>query len=142
MNLYHSIILQHHRKPIGFEKRPAASHIEDAYNPVCGDKYKLYFDFEQNVIQKITFHGYGCAVSKASTSILVEKMLGKTVDEALEICQSYFEMIQKGVLTDDESLNVFEVARHFSGRLTCATLAWDAFQQFLISNKSVLTNHN
>jgi nitrogen fixation protein NifU and related proteins len=141
MNLYHPIILQHHRKPIGFEKRLDASHIEDAYNPVCGDKYKLYLDLDQNVIQKITFHGYGCAVSKASTSILVEKMVGKTVDEALEICQSYFDLIQKGVLTDNSSLNVFEAARHFSGRLTCATLAWDAFYQFLVSYKWSLISH-
>ncbi|MEN9609450.1 MAG: hypothetical protein RLZZ628_264 [Bacteroidota bacterium] len=132
MNLYHPIILQHHRQPIGFEKRPTAAHIEDAYNPVCGDKYKLYLDFDHNIIQKITFHGYGCAVSKASASILTAKMIGKTIDEAIEICESYFNMIQNGVLTDDESLNVFEAARHFSGRLTCATLAWDALLPLLI----------
>jgi nitrogen fixation NifU-like protein len=136
MNLYHPILLQHQRQPIGFEKRADAQYIEDAYNPVCGDKYKLYLDFNGNLIQKITFHGYGCAVSKAAASILAEKMVGKTVVEALEICQSYFNMIQNGVLTNDDNLNIFEVARHFSGRLTCATLVWDAFYQFLISTKS------
>jgi nitrogen fixation NifU-like protein len=88
----------------------------------------------------MTFHGYGCAVSKAAASILTEIMCGKTVHEALEICQSYFNLIQNGVLTEYESLNVFEAARHFSGRLTCATLAWDAFYKFLISDKVSFIN--
>jgi nitrogen fixation NifU-like protein len=139
MNLYHPIILQHQRQPIGFEKRVDAQHIENAYNPVCGDKYKLYLDFKDDTIHKITFHGYGCAVSKAAASILSAKMIGKTIHEALEICQSYFNMIQNGVLTDDENLNIFEVARHFSGRLTCATLAWDTFYQFIISDNFAST---
>jgi nitrogen fixation protein NifU and related proteins len=136
MDLYHPLILKYAREPIGFEKRLSAQMVKEARNPLCGDKFTIYMDFNRDVIEKITFHGYGCAVSKATAAVLVEKMSGKSAEKAREICQIYLTMFDGGALTHDETLNIFEMARHVSGRTTCATLVWEAFQQILLDKQN------
>lgn len=128
--MYHPVILRHNQHPVGFEKRPEAQHIVQAYNPLCGDKFSLALDIEHGAIAHATFHGYGCAISKASTSVLVEKIRGKTLAEARQILENFLCTVETGspVPTDDETA-AFAEARQFPGRMDCATLAWRALAE-------------
>ena len=138
--LYQGVILKHNNEPFHFEKRPTAQHVIEAYNPMCGDKFKVFLDIENGVVTNATFHGYGCAISKASTSVLMKKIQGQSLDEVVKLVKDYFKIIednvtasevwQEGVSYDDE-LTAFAAAKDFPGRLKCATLAWEAMDEFL-----------
>jgi nitrogen fixation protein NifU and related proteins len=142
--LYQSVILTHNNTPQHFEKRLAAQHVIEAYNPLCGDKFKLFLDIENGRISHATFHGYGCAISKAATSVLLTKIQGKTVEGVLHDIDTYFNVLDSrnaenslentaptegGVL--DESVNAFKAVQAFPERRTCAVLSWQAAKDFL-----------
>jgi len=125
--IYKSVILAHDKSPHNFAKRENASHIIDAFNPICGDRFTLYFDMENERVKNISFHGFGCAISKASTSVLVKKMEGMEKKDVQELIEKYLSQFSEGKETemlDDEELTAFLAARNFPGRLECATLAW------------------
>ena len=131
--LYDNVILQHNREPFNFEKRLSAQHIVEAYNPLCGDKFKLFLDIEDGKIAKATFHGYGCAVSKSSTSVLIKKLQGLSLDDIPNLLQTYFEGLDTEGMTNrdfDTELQAFAAVRQFPERMTCATLSWDAAKAF------------
>lgn len=128
--LYHGVILEHNRAPSFFEKRPDAQHVVEAYNPLCGDKFKLYLDIENGVIAAATFHGYGCAVSKASASVLMTKIQGQPLEALPSILEKFLEAIAAGS-ADDPEISAFAVAKNFPGREKCATLAWEALKNYL-----------
>jgi nitrogen fixation protein NifU and related proteins len=151
--LYQAAILKKSNDDTFFEKRPTAQHTLNAYNPLCGDKFKLFLDVENEVISKATFHGYGCAISKASTAVLIEKIQNKTYSEALILINAYFEVLNaknmessdipqtcgtEGPLFEkksteiDADLQVFDVLKQFPERMTCATLSWQAALDFFI----------
>ena len=75
--LYKTIILEHNKEPFFFEKNEKATYGLKAYNQICGDRFELYFDVKNGLISDLTFHGFGCAISKASTSVLVKNLRGK-----------------------------------------------------------------
>ena len=132
--LYQSVILKHSKAPYHYEKTEAAHQI-DAYNPLCGDRFQLYLEVQDGTIQQLHFHGYGCAISKASTSVLVKHLEHKTVEEAMNLC-AIFEARTKGEAdesseADSEDFEAFEAAKDFPGRLKCATLSWEAIREFL-----------
>ena len=129
---YQGVILKHNNEPFHFEKRPTAQHIIEAYNPMCGDKFKVFLDIENGVVTNATFHGYGCAISKASTSVLMKKIQNQPLDEVVKLIEDYFKIIEntEGVSYDEE-LTAFAAAKDFPGRLKCATLAWEAIDEFL-----------
>lgn len=132
--LYKSVILNHHHNPVGFEVREDASQALEAYNPLCGDKFRLFFNINDGKISDIHFHGYGCAISKASTSVLVETLKGKSLEEAKALCADFMEYVSPEGEPSEPRREVFEAfsaAREFPGRLKCATLSWDALINFL-----------
>ena len=131
--LYDTVILQHNRTPFNFEKRTTAQHIVEAYNPLCGDKFKLFLDIEDGIIQQATFHGYGCAVSKAATSVLIQKLQGLPLTEVSDLIKTYFGALntEGGHGIDlDEEMKAFVAVRQFPERMTCATLSWEAAKTF------------
>ena len=130
--LYQGVILKHNNEPFHFEKRPTAQHVIEAYNPMCGDKFKVFLDIENGVVSNATFHGYGCAISKASTSVLMKKMQDQPLEKVIKSIKDYFNIIEntEGVQNDEE-LTAFAAAKDFPGRLKCATLAWEAMDVFL-----------
>lgn len=132
LQLYQGVILKHNNEPFHFEKRPTAQHVIEAYNPMCGDKFKVFLDIENGVVTNATFHGYGCAISKASTSVLMKKIQGQSLAEVVQLVKDYFKIIEntEGV-NQDEELTAFAAAKDFPGRLKCATLAWEAVDNFL-----------
>lgn len=137
-SLYQEVILRHSKSPVRYQKITGAQHHLDAYNPICGDRFSIFLEIENEVISTIHFHGYGCTISKASTSVLVELLQGKTVEEAMEISKQFLAMIQhkddeEAPLIQNESLLAFAPARDFPGRDSCATLSWDELFRFLQS---------
>jgi nitrogen fixation protein NifU and related proteins len=131
--LYQETIIKHDRAPLHYEKRPAAQHIIDAYNPLCGDKFKIYLDIDNQRVTNISFHGYGCAISKAATSVLMEKAYNQPLDRVLKLIDSYLNIIKKDGATEgvDADLKTFAIAKNFPGRDKCATLSWSALKEFI-----------
>lgn len=132
--LYHPLILEHNQNPSHYLKRPEAGVVLDAYNSLCGDKFKLYLDIEQDRVVAASFSGYGCAVSKAATSVLMEKIQGKTLEEIQGLIQAYFAITktdQENSPDADPELLAFAAAKKFPGRLKCAVLSWEACAEHL-----------
>lgn len=136
-DLYHPLILKHNREPHGFLKREDATLQLDAYNPVCGDDYRLYLDIVDTRIQNINFHGYGCAVSKASASILVQQLAGLKLSDAQALLSNFLAMLESDGKMEIPDLAVFSIAKKYPGRIPCATLAWKALAEHL-SDASLL----
>ena len=125
--LYRGVILEHNKAPHFFEKRPEARYVVEAFNPLCGDKFRLYLDIEQDVIARATFHGYGCAVSKASASVLMTKIQGLALADLPDLLDRFLQAVARGESPGlDTDTTAFAVARNFPGRERCATLVWDA----------------
>lgn len=135
--LYHEVILKHNGDPQNFKKREDASHIVEAYNPVCGDQFKLYFDLEEGRIVDLSFHGYGCAISKSSASILTTLLSGQLIEDVFRT-DGHFKNVLSGKSHDknlpDELLAFTPVIQH-PGRVKCVTLGWDSLIEFLNSIK-------
>lgn len=135
--LYHPLILELNRSPLFYEKQPDAPVILDAVNPLCGDKFKIYLSVENGRIQHATFHGYGCAVSKASASVLMKKIQGLPASEALAAIRAFLGQVNpaghKSQAPPDAETAAFLPVRHFPGRLKCATLAWEAMEQWALT---------
>jgi len=114
-----------------------ATHILKAYNPMCGDKYTLYLVVEREVISNAKFKGYGCTISKASTAILVDKIIGKELTEVASLVTLFMEIINEQSeqsaesLTNDEALLAFAATREFPERKRCASLSWEELQKAL-----------
>jgi nitrogen fixation NifU-like protein len=138
--LYDAVIMQHNRNPIGYEKHPDAAYTLEAYNPICGDKFKLYLDIEQGRVVAAHFSGYGCAISKAATSVLVGQVKGQSLGQVKKIIQTYFETLdtEGGAEAFSEGATSeflsFAAVRHFPERLACATLSWAVARDFFNSN--------
>lgn len=130
-DLYHHLILERQKDPRGFEKRTQAQFEIEAYNPLCGDRFKIYVDSHEGRMEKISFHGYGCAISKASTSLLVEKLSNKNPQECLEILNQFFESMEGRMPEAPPIYAALAMSGSFPGRKQCATLSWDAFKRFL-----------
>lgn len=133
--LYSEAIRQHNDAPLYFEKKQDAQNILKAYNPICGDKFELYTDVDSDRIQALHFHGIGCAISKASTSVLVTTLQNKSRKEALALCDLFLELLQrdkpKSMIPQD--FNAFSGVRDFPERYDCATLSWREMKSFLES---------
>ena len=126
--MYHKLIIEHDRTPFHYEKREKADVIIEAYNPLCGDKFKLFLDLEGQQVKSAHFHGYGCAISKASTSILIKNLEGLNIEEALSLCNKFFEQIKgETQVTHDPDFEAFAEVKKFPGRMKCVTLSWEAF---------------
>ena len=138
--LYPEILKAHNHSPYHFEKREGADKVIKAYNPICGDRFEVYINGENNINQ-LHFYGLGCSVSKASTSVLAKVLEGKTYDEALFLCNNFLSYINKesdaDTLVLPEEFLAFSGVHDFPERLDCAALAWREMKKYLESKKSV-----
>lgn len=134
--LYQDIISSHNQKPVHFLKLNDAQHQVKAYNPVCGDQYNVYFDIEDDRISRISFYGHGCAISKASTSILIKQVLEKQLDEVFRKYEDFRIIldidsdIPEG-LKEEIELMAFSGVRRVPSRLNCALMSWESFISYL-----------
>ena len=128
-DLYQEVILDHNRRPRNFRTIEAPSHHAEGYNPLCGDRLNLYVQVSGDTITDVAFEGSGCAISKASASLMTEAIKGHTVAEA----EALFERFHTLVTTPPDApvsleglgkLAVFAGVREYPARVKCASLAW------------------
>ena len=127
--LYQEVILDHNKKPRNFSVLENATQVAKGHNPLCGDNITVYLHVEGDTIQNISFQGSGCAISKASASLMTSEMKGKTVAEAETLFQSFHGLVTGDEATEDEleelgKLAVFSGVRDYPARVKCASLAW------------------
>jgi len=136
--LYSAIIKEHSVTPFHFEKPGKVKNTIKAYNPICGDRFEVYIGSDERMVNALYFHGYGCAISKASTSILVKTLEGKSRKEALELCDQFLRFINKEleskeVILSDDFL-AFSGVHDFPERYDCVLLSWREMKRFLESS--------
>ena len=135
-DLYQELILDHNRRPRNYGVLADATHTARGHNPLCGDKLALYLHLDGDRITGVSFEGSGCAISKASASLMTEAVRGKTRDEATAIFDRFHAMItapmdQPVDLESAGKLAVFSGVREFPMRVKCASLAWHTLQAAL-----------
>ncbi len=133
--LYQEMILDHNRKPQNFHKREGANRRAEGYNPLCGDHMYVYAQGEGDRIEEISFEGSGCAISKASGSMMTTSLKGKTKKEAEQIFEKFHRMVtgekNSPVPAELGKLAVFSGVCEFPSRVKCATLAWHTLRSAL-----------
>ncbi len=128
-DLYQDVILEHSKAPRNFRELAAANHKAEGFNPLCGDRFTVYIDVEGDSIRDISFQGSGCAISKASASMMTQSLKGKTTAEAEELFGKFHKLVtgQSPASSEPEDLGklaVFSGVSEFPVRVKCATLAW------------------
>ena len=126
-DLYREVILDHNKSPRMFGRLDPADSSADGHNPLCGDRLTLYLTVRDNVIADAAFQGSGCAISKASASLMTDAIKGKTVDEARALFDRFHQMITSppgSPLPELGKLAVLAGVRDFPTRVKCAGLAW------------------
>lgn len=134
--LYQEVILDHSKRPRNFVKLDDADRTAAGYNPLCGDQFTIYLDLDGDVIKNVTFQGAGCAISKASASMMTAALKGKTRAEAEEIFQRFHRMVTGGESGEEYAealgkLAVFSGVCDFPVRVKCASLPWHTFRAAL-----------
>lgn len=142
--LYQQVILDHNKKPRNFRKIDVPSHTAEGHNPLCGDQLTVYLNVENNEVQDIAFEGSGCAISKASASMMTQAVKGKTRTEAEKLFKEFHSMVT-GELdeeTDENTLGnlkIFAGVRDFPVRVKCASLPWHTMYAALNKKEIVST---
>jgi nitrogen fixation protein NifU and related proteins len=132
--LYQQVILDHNRKPRNFRTLADANRKADGHNPLCGDQITLSLRVEDGVIKDAAFQGKGCAIAKASASMMTAGVIGKSEAEATALFRQVHAMLTTGGEAVDDGLGklaVFAGVREFPTRIKCATLAWHTLQAAL-----------
>ena len=129
--LYQEVILDHNRQPRNFRVLERGRKAE-GYNPLCGDRLTVYLTVENDVITDISFHGSGCAISKASASLMTESIKGKSVTDATVLFKRFQQMITAPPDSPVDQLGKLTVlagVRQFPVRVKCALLPWSALEE-------------
>jgi nitrogen fixation protein NifU and related proteins len=129
-DLYQEVILDHNRRPRNFRAIEHGLKAE-GYNPLCGDRLTVYLRIENGRIEDASFMGSGCAISKASASLMTESVKGKTLEEAHDLFERFHQMITRSPeqpIDDLGKLTALAGIRQFPIRVKCASLAWHTFR--------------
>ncbi len=144
-DLYQQVIIEHHKKPRNFRKIDSPTHQAEGFNPLCGDHLWVYMNVNAaGAIDDISFEGDGCAISKASASMMTQNVKGKTVDEAKAIFHDFHRMVL-GQLNPEKDVHVLGRLTIFSGiwkypaRVKCAALAWHTMNGALSNEATIST---
>ena len=139
-NIYNELIMEHSMNSYNKKKLKEADLCDIGHNPNCGDEITLEVKMNGNVIEDMAFSGHGCAISQASTSIMIDTLKGKTIEEAKEIIKTFISMIKREE-TDEKNLEKLEDAIAFKNvsnmpaRVKCALLAWHTLDDMVSSEK-------
>lgn len=128
-DLYQEVILDHNKSPRNFRVIEHADHRAEGYNPLCGDHVTVYMNLENGVIKDISFQGSGCAISKASASLMTAELKGKTAAQAQALFDNVHKMLTGEADDAEAGVNVGKLAIlsgvcKFPARVKCASLAW------------------
>lgn len=142
-DLYGDVILDHNRKPRNFQKLADANRMAKGHNRLCGDQLTVYLKLEGDAIKDISFEGSGCAISKASASIMTSAVKGKTRAEAEALFEKFHGMVtgEKGTQLDPQlgKLVVFSGVCEYPARVKCASLAWHTLRGALDSKEELIS---
>lgn len=144
-DLYQQVILEHNKKPRNFRKIEAASHSAEGFNPLCGDHLWVYLTINSDgIIEDVAFEGSGCAISKASASLMTTELKGKTTAQAQLLFREFQELLTKQLDPDKDQhalgkLKIFSGIWRYPARVKCAALAWHALNGALSRQQSVST---
>lgn len=138
--LYQEVVMDHNRRPRNFRRLEGANRTANGFNPLCGDKIDLYLNVEDDVITDVGFEAAGCAISKASASMMTESIKGKTTEETERVFNMFRDMVTQaaGEEPDPDVLGDLEVlsgVSQYPARIKCATLSWHALHAALNSKE-------
>lgn len=137
-DLYQDLILDHQRNPRNFGELPGATHAAEGYNPLCGDRVRVAARLEGERVKELRFTGSGCAISKASASLMTQAVTGRSREEAEELFRAFQALVTGGGggnTADLGKLKVFAGVREYPARVKCATLAWHTLHAALAGGK-------
>ena len=144
--LYQEIILDHNRRPRNFRELPNATCSADGKNPNCGDALTIWLQFDGNVVSDISFQGVGCAISKASASLMTLAIKGRTRTEAAAIFEEVHGLVT-GLAVDADAIKELGQLRALGGvskfpmRVKCASLAWHALKSAMDGSEPLVAVH-
>jgi len=133
-DLYQEVILEHSKVPRNYREMSEADHKAEGFNPLCGDRFTVYLHMDGEAIRDISFQGSGCAISKASASMMTQTLKGKTRADAEKLFGKFHDLVTgQGRPSEAEmgKLAVFSGVSEFPARVKCATLAWHTLQAAL-----------
>jgi nitrogen fixation NifU-like protein len=133
-DLYQEVILDHNKRPRNFRRIDSASHHAEGHNPLCGDKLSLFVQVDGDVVTDIAFQGSGCAISKASASLMTDSVKGRGVAEVRALFERFHRMVTTPMdqpVEDLGKLAVLAGVREFPVRVKCASLAWHTLKAAL-----------
>jgi nitrogen fixation protein NifU and related proteins len=141
-DLYQEVILDHNRRPRNFHALADASHQAEGYNPLCGDRLTLYLKIDHGVIREVAFEGSGCAISKASASLMTDAVKGRSTADARALVDRFQRMVTTPPELEVEDLGKLSAlagVREFPVRVKCASLAWHTLKAAMERKISVST---
>ena len=141
-DLYNDIIMEHSMNSYNKKKLENCSFSEKGHNPNCGDEIELEIKLNGDVIEDMAFTGHGCAISQASTSIMIDTLRGKTIEEAREIIKTFIGMIKRETKSEEELKKLedaiaFKNVANMPARVKCALLAWHTIEDMLNSQEEL-----
>ncbi len=142
--LYQEVILEHNKNPRNFHEMTDADYQADGHNPLCGDQLKVFLHVDGDVITDVSFTGSGCAISKASASMMTQALKGKTREEAETLFDEFHRMVtgKLDIETDENrlgKLRIFAGVLEFPARVKCASLSWHTVHAALHGEEGVST---
>jgi nitrogen fixation protein NifU and related proteins len=143
-DLYQEVILDHNKNPRNYREIESADRTADGHNPLCGDQLTVFLDIEDDKVKDVSFVGSGCAISKASASMMTQTVKGKTREEA-EVLFDEFHRMVLGELDEEAEenhlgrLKIFAGVREFPARVKCASLSWHTMNAALHGEDEVST---
>ena len=141
--LYQQVILDHNKKPRNFRKLETANHTAEGHNPLCGDQLPVYVNHDDNAVREIAFEGSGCAISRASASLMTAAVKGKTRTEAVDLFDRFHRLVT-GTLDPADKPSLGKLAAvagvaEFPVRIKCASLSWHALRAALDQPNAVVS---
>ena len=135
-DVYNELIMEHSMNSYNKKKVEKADYCEVGHNPNCGDEITLELKLNGDIIEDMAFSGHGCAISQASTSIMIDVLKGKTVEEAKEIIKTFIDMIKRETKSEEELEKLeeaiaFRNVANMPARVKCALLAWHTIEDIL-----------
>jgi len=143
-DLYQEVILEHSKAPRNFRQLQNANHHAEGFNPLCGDRLTVYVDLEGDAIRDISFQGSGCAISKASASMMTQSVKGRTKQEAGALFEGFRRLVTGQPSAGPNQpelgkLTVFSGVSEYPMRVKCATLAWHTLRAALQGEREAVS---
>lgn len=140
-DLYQETILDHSKRPRNHHAMEDATRKAEGYNPLCGDKLRLYLKMDGDIVRDASFEGSGCAISTASASLMTDSLKGKTRAEAMKLMEKFHDLLTTDTpaAKDLGKLVVFCGVRDYPARVKCATLAWHTLKSALNNSAETVT---